>query len=76
MFLTLIAYDGITKKIAPVLLRDTIARNRRRTKGGGAMHMFHWLAALFFSGTAVSLLSYQAFEIAQAFIDFLVDRHS
>ncbi|BDG31642.1 hypothetical protein PthBH41_13540 [Parageobacillus thermoglucosidasius] len=40
------------------------------------MHMFHWLAALFFSGTAVSLLSYQAFEIAQAFIDFLVDRHS
>ncbi|BDG46793.1 MULTISPECIES: hypothetical protein [Parageobacillus] len=40
------------------------------------MHIFHWLVTLFFSGTAVSLLSYQAFEIVQAFIDFLVDRHS
>ncbi|SFA46086.1 hypothetical protein SAMN05192569_101114 [Parageobacillus thermantarcticus] len=76
MFLTFIAYDGITKKDRVYVARGTIARNRRQTKGGGAMHIFHWLVTLFFSGTAVSLLSYQAFEIVQAFIDFLVDRHS
>ncbi|WP_244404384.1 hypothetical protein [Saccharococcus caldoxylosilyticus] len=45
-------------------------------KGEGAMHIFHWFVTLFFSGTAVSLLSYQAVEIVQAIIDFLVDRHS
>jgi hypothetical protein len=45
-------------------------------RGRGAMHIFHWLVTVFFSGTAVSLLSYQAVEIVQAFIDFLVDRHS
>jgi hypothetical protein len=40
------------------------------------MHIFHWFVTLLFSGTAVSLLSYQAVEIVQAIIDFLVDRHS
>jgi hypothetical protein len=40
------------------------------------MHIFHWFVALLFSGTAVSLLSYQVVEIVQAVIDFLVDRHS
>ncbi|MED0653507.1 hypothetical protein P4S88_05320 [Anoxybacillus geothermalis] len=40
------------------------------------MHWIHWLVTLFFSGTAVSLLSYQAFEIVQAIVDWFVDRHS
>jgi hypothetical protein len=40
------------------------------------MNLFHWLVTAFFSGTAVSLLAYQAFEIVQAFMDFFVDRHS
>ncbi|BBW95871.1 MULTISPECIES: hypothetical protein [Geobacillus] len=40
------------------------------------MHIIHWLVTAFFSGTAVSLLSYQAVEIVQAIIDWLVDRHS
>jgi len=44
--------------------------------GSSAMHWIHWLVTLFFSGTAVSLLSYQAFEIVQAIVDWLVDRHS
>jgi hypothetical protein len=44
--------------------------------GGSAMHWIHWLVTLFFSGTAVSLLSYQAFEIVQAIVDWFVDRHS
>ncbi|MGJ3206035.1 hypothetical protein [Geobacillus thermoleovorans] len=35
-----------------------------------------WLVTLFFSGTAVSLLSYQVFEIVQAIVDWIVDRHS
>ncbi|MED4271762.1 hypothetical protein P9199_16940 [Geobacillus stearothermophilus] len=40
------------------------------------MHWIRWLVTLFFSGTAVSLLSYQAFEIVQAIVDWFVDRHS
>ncbi|GAB6889475.1 hypothetical protein NSQ51_09745 [Geobacillus sp. FSL K6-0789] len=40
------------------------------------MHWIHWLVMLFFSGTAVSLLSYQAFEIVQAIVHSFVNRHS
>jgi hypothetical protein len=57
-------------------VRGAITRNCQQTKGGGHMHIFDWLVTVFFSGTAVSLLSYQAIEIIEAFIDFLVDRHS
>ncbi|MBB5323349.1 hypothetical protein HNQ34_000426 [Anoxybacillus tepidamans] len=41
-------------------------------KGGEHMRM---VITLFFSGTAVSLLTYQFIEIVQAFID-LFDKHS